>query len=481
MKPTAEHASCPREHILIAFVAGELAEGERESVVLHLEACAECAVIVAEVGRSWQARPTRSSVGRIVDASVFRPDDLVARRYEIRKLLGRGGMGEVYLAQDHELGELVALKTIATDLAKKPNTVERFKQEIRLARRVTHSHVCRLLEFGRHETESGITQCFFTMQYLEGTTLSRYLAGKRLPPDEALAIAEQLADGLQAVHAQGIVHRDIKPDNVMLVEAADGPSAAWLDFGVARADLRHGSAAASLAGTPAYLAPELLKGALASTASDLFAFGLVLRELFTGQLPFGVHRSEGRSSVVPSSSPEELWRNWPPSVCELVHECMARDPRERPPSAAIVLKRLQMSKKLLLQPPLQTTTPTSRKRGHARAQHLVVAGCAVMGLLAGLELSRASEPARRTAQVASSQPRPSLSPPSSGARASATVVVAPRTLPTRLALNDAGREPLPRTPSLRALPPKASAEPAPLLIPASSAALGAVPDFGGRR
>src|SRR6185369_12642009 len=272
-------APCPTEHAILQLVRGELDASVVESLLLHTDACENCALVVAEAGRaiSEEAGDEPTPAEQSEGGGPFAAGSLIAGRYRVRARVGRGGMGQVYLAIDEELGERVALKTIAPALACDPLLVEHFKRELRLARQVSHPNVCKTLEFGRHELETGICQRFFTMQFIDGVTLRRrLLEAGAFELHSALGLVRDLALGLQAIHEQNIVHRDIKPDNVMLSAGFGSGSLVplWLDFGVARVDLRESASRGVIAGTPDYAAPELLQGEVATHASDLYALGL---------------------------------------------------------------------------------------------------------------------------------------------------------------------------------------------------------------
>ncbi len=197
-------------------------------------------------------------------------------RYDLLDLLGTGGMGAVYRARDRELDEIVALKVIRDDLARDPEMIERFRREVKLARRVTHTNVARTFELVRAGS-----LVFCTMELVEGEPLTARLAReRRLPIAEAVAIACALCDGLTAAHAANVIHRDIKPDNVLL--ASDG-RVVMADFGVAAVgagDL------ADTSGTPAYMAPEQARGEPPSPAVDVYAVGVLLLEMVTGRRAF---------------------------------------------------------------------------------------------------------------------------------------------------------------------------------------------------
>ena len=216
------------------------------------------------------------------------PGAMVAGRYRVVRFLARGGMGEVYEAEDLELRERVALKTVRSEVARDQVAVERFRREIQLARKVTHPNVCRIFDVAFH---GGLI--FLTMELLEGESLAQRLrrAG-RLTTEEALPIARQVAEALHAAHQAGVVHRDLKPGNVVLAESRGGVRAVVTDFGLARlesgepqlaSDL---TAQAGVVGTPAYLAPEQVEGKEITASVDIYALGIVLYEMLTGTVPF---------------------------------------------------------------------------------------------------------------------------------------------------------------------------------------------------
>jgi len=264
----------------------------------------------------------------------FTPGTLLAGRYQVVALLGKGGMGEVYHADDRRLGQPVALKFLPAALAKDPERLEHLVNEVRLGRQISHPNVCRLYDIveadGHH---------FLVMEYVDGENLASLLRRiGRLPVDKALEIARGICAGLAAAHDKGIIHRDLKPANVMV----DGRGHARIaDFGLAT--LADRGPTARVAGTPAYMAPEQLNGEPASPRSDVFALGLVLYEMFTGKRVYvgesiEALRSQHADSAPPSmsSASEDI----DPAVERLIHLCLARDPGQRPDSARAVLAAL---------------------------------------------------------------------------------------------------------------------------------------------
>jgi len=205
---------------------------------------------------------------------------ILGERYEILKRLGEGGMGAVYKARDHELDRLVALKVIRPELAGHPDILRRFKQELILARQVTHKNVVRIFDLGSADGRK-----FITMDYIEGRDLKSILAERgKLPPAEVVPIFQQICRGLEAAHTEGVVHRDLKPQNIML----DAAGRVWLmDFGLARSmELAGLTRTGVLMGTPDYMSPEQARAEKVDARSDLFSLGIIVHEMLVGQLPF---------------------------------------------------------------------------------------------------------------------------------------------------------------------------------------------------
>jgi serine/threonine-protein kinase len=262
----------------------------------------------------------------------FTPGTMLAGRYRVVALLGRGGMGEVYRADDTKLGQPVALKFVRGALS--PELLERLYAEVRIGRQVAHPNVCRLydvVEVDRHT--------FLAMEYVDGEDLASLLSRiGRLPADKALDVARDLSAGLAAVHEKGAVHRDLKPANVML----DGRGRARItDFGLAIGD--DGVGALGTAGTPAYMAPEQLAGRESTFRSDLYALGLVLFEMFTGRRFFEASSleellSQHRQAKKPrlTSAAQAL----APEVERAILQCLEEEPEARPASARAVLALL---------------------------------------------------------------------------------------------------------------------------------------------
>ncbi len=236
--------------------------------------------------------PTRGlpAAGGLTEHTTFAAGDLVAERYRIVRFIARGGMGEVYEAEDLTLRGRLALKTVRPEVAANPVSVERFKREISIARRITHPNVSRVYDVGVHRGETSVL--FLTMEFLPGESLfERLTRSGAMSEAEALPIAEQIAAGLAAAHDAGIIHRDFKSANVMLVPAGTGVKAVITDFGLARLTASEEgmltiSDTGLVMGTPAYMAPEQVEGLRLTPAADIYAFGIVLYEMVTARRPF---------------------------------------------------------------------------------------------------------------------------------------------------------------------------------------------------
>jgi hypothetical protein len=266
--------------------------------------------------------------------SRFAPGTVIADRYRIVAQLGRGGMGEVYRAEDMKLGHAVALKFLPRELAHDRGRLDRLIAEVRIGRQVSHPNVCRLYDIvewkGTH---------FIAMEYVDGEDLASLLRRiGRLPVDKALDIARDLAAGLAAAHDLGVIHRDLKPANVMI----DGRGKARItDFGLAT--LVDDGAARGFAGTPAYMAPEQLRGEAATPRSDLYALGVVLFEMFTGRRLFeGATLEEivAKRASAKTPSVSSVVREIDPAVERVIGRCLEDDPSARPPSARAVIASL---------------------------------------------------------------------------------------------------------------------------------------------
>ncbi len=301
------------------------------------------------LGLAESGQDTPASAGG--DLPRLRPGEQLAGRFVVLRFIARGGMGAVYEANDVMLHTRVALKVLQGQVTADAAAMERFQREVLLARRVSHPHVCRVYEFYQSTTAGGVPIHFLTMEYLEGETLaSRIARTGRLSTAEALPLVTQMCEGLAAAHAEGVIHRDFKSANVMLVQRpGDSGSATRVvitDFGIARV-FEGGAEApapgltggAGILGTPEYMAPEQVTGGTVSPATDVYALGIVLYEMVTGRLPFSgetplatAARRINEAAPRPELAAPGLDSRWSQTILR----CLDRDPRRRFQNAADV-------------------------------------------------------------------------------------------------------------------------------------------------
>ncbi len=256
----------------------------------------------------------------------FAPGSLVSGRYEVLEEVGAGGMGRVYRVLDREIGEEVALKTLRPETAAEPRTVERFQSELKLARRISHRNVCRVYHLGE---DAGTL--YILMEYVRGRDLREILRREgKMPADRAVGLAREICEGLAEAHALGVVHRDLKPGNVVIDEQG---RPRIMDFGIARAPGDPGlTETGALVGTPDYISPEQAEGREADARSDLYALGAMLFEMVTGRTVF-----EGRTPVSvalkhktePPPDPRILDPGIPGELGAIILKCLAKDPADR--------------------------------------------------------------------------------------------------------------------------------------------------------
>ena len=272
-------------------------------------------------------------------AEVLKPGEMFAARYIIERPIGSGGMGMVYLAEDRELGERVAIKTLRPELLSADETaMDRFRNEIKLARHISHRNIVRTHDFG---SADGVF--FVTMEFVEGTTLRAVLDSRlQLGAEATLAIARQLADALECAHGEGIIHRDIKPQN-LLIDAAG--TLKIMDFGVARLAERTSALtqAGMVVGTPTYMAPEQLLAESVDARSDLYSMGVVLYECLTGRPPFEAKSPISLIAKVLNEDarpPDVVKPDVPHAVSALIMQLLAKDAAQRPQSAGALREML---------------------------------------------------------------------------------------------------------------------------------------------
>jgi serine/threonine protein kinase len=247
------------------------------------------------------------------------PDPLVGRtvaQYEVLARLGGGGMGVVYKARDTRLGRTVALKFLPPQWSHDEDAKQRFVREAQAASATEHRNICTIHDI----VTSDDGQLFIVMAYYEGVTLKQRLEGGPLPVDEALDIATQIADGLARAHAQGVVHRDVKPGNIILAE--DGVRI--LDFGLATfVDALQLTVAGSTLGTAPYMSPEQVKGETADASTDVWAAGVILYQMLTGHVPFRGSHHEAIAYAIRHETPASI-RQARPDVAEEIEQIVFR-------------------------------------------------------------------------------------------------------------------------------------------------------------
>src|SRR5512139_2070671 len=331
--------------------------------------------------------------------------------FEITSLIGAGGMGEVYKARDTRLDRTVAIKVLPPTLAADPERRARFEREAKTIAGLSHPHICTLYDVGEHPTTgstsspqagSGQATLYLVMEHLTGETLAQRLQKGPLPLDQALGVATEIADALSAAHRQGVIHRDLKPGNVMLTKAG----AKLMDFGLAKLK-GHGEqpAAAHLASAPTqstpltgeemivgtlqYMAPEQLEGKPADARTDLWALGAILYEMVTGKRAFeGTSAASLIGAILEREPPAlaALRPLTPPSVERLVRQCLAKAPDERPDTAHDVANDLRWIRETSGVGAVTGIRPR-RRRGLwmtlvvARGLLLILAGAGLMWLL----------------------------------------------------------------------------------------------------
>lgn len=382
---------CLAEDVLHALACGTLEPAERSIALAHLEECELCQALLADEVRGLPEFTSSDDVGV---GTLIQVGTLLGGRYRVKRFVARGGMGEVYEAWDVLLSERVALKTInpVAASADQVRASARFKQEVQLSRRVADPHVCRIFEFGHHVVPGYGPLAYLTMEFIEGQTLgARLRKGPRLQLDEVVELSRQMLRGLSAAHAVGVLHRDLKSENVMLRSSSAAPGAAsgslqavLMDFGLARllADQAHLlTERHELVGSAAYMAPEQLEeGSVLSRATDVYSFGIVLFEMLTGRLPF-----DGKSAVAiamrrltqRAPAPSSVVPDLPAAWDELVLRCLERDVSKRFASTEEVAAALEA---------LAHPSAVVAKRQPRRHRLLLAAAATAVAALAGAGL-----------------------------------------------------------------------------------------------
>jgi len=258
-------------------------------------------------------------------------------RYEILAVLGQGGMGAVYKAKDRELDRVVALKVIVPDLANSPAMLKRFKQELILARQITHKNVVRIFDIGETDGTK-----FITMEYVDGGDLKSVIIERgKIPPGEAADIIRQICNALDAAHSAGVVHRDLKPQNIMIDQSG---RIVVMDFGIASSkDMPGMTMTGALMGTPEYMSPEQARGEKTDVRADIFAVGIIFYEMLTGKVPFKAHtivETMYRRTHERATAPVDVDSSIPIHANRIVMKCLETDPANRYQSVTEILSDL---------------------------------------------------------------------------------------------------------------------------------------------
>lgn len=341
---------CLSEEEVLAFSDGSLMPSEIDSVHAHLDFCPTCLELVNAAVHHWD-RPPACLPGDRTWMATFGSGQIIAGRYQIERFIGRGGMGEVYLAFDSVLREPVALKTLLSTISDNPHAVRRLLSEARLARRISHPNVCRVHDVGVHEEPGRVDERlhFLTMEFIDGKRLGQVLRGGHLAIPVALDISRQILTGLRAAHTAGVLHRDLKSDNIMVSGQASELRIAITDFGLSQsldeeAPVSRGGGRERV-GSVSYMAPEQILGLELGPATDVFAFGVVLFEMLCGQLPFACSGNTRRNAlerlsqqpVLPSALRPEIGA----ALEGLVLRCLMEKREDRYASAEETLAALE--------------------------------------------------------------------------------------------------------------------------------------------
>lgn len=404
--------ACPSENTLLALAAGTLAGPSRAAAVAHLDSCSSCRVLFSAALDELHDGDVPAQHACL---GMFPEGAIVAERYRVTRYLGRGGMGVVYAAHDTLLGVPIAIKCVSPTVASGTDEVRHLCRELRHGRRVSHVNVCRVFDVGTHRPaaegrDAGQPQAFMTMELLEGETLgARLRRERRLPLATVHELLRQIAAGLDAAHREGVIHRDLKPDNIFLVPHGETIRVVITDFGLARtfgASLASSvSSMKGMVGTAAYASPEQIEGRPVTPASDIYSLGVVLYELITGQLPFAGPSAMATAAlrlVEAPPSPAGLVPDLPQVWDLAILRCLERAPERRFPTAPALLAALELGA-----PP-----PVVRRRSLPWRRIAIAGGALGIGLgLAGAQAVRPSAPPSAVPVVMPAPPPIAAAPP----------------------------------------------------------------------
>ncbi len=364
-----------------------------------LKFCGECGtkLISVETPQASKTQTLDTSSVELSRGTIF------ADRYEILEQLGSGGMGKVYRVYDRKLGEELALKLIRPEIAANRKNIERFKTELKVARKIAHTHVCRMYDLGE---ENGLY--YIAMEYVPGEDLKSFIRRSgHLTVGKAVSIARQVCQGLAEAHRFGVVHRDLKPSNIMIDREGN---ARIMDFGIARTfESKEITGLGILIGTPEYMSPEQAQGQKVDQRTDLYALGIILYEMITGQVPFEDEITLNilrKHEIEQPRPPKDLNFEIPDSLNLLVLKCLEKPVERRYQNAADLLRDLDAVQTTSIKV-AKTRTPTRRQRLAAGLRSrvwrisgfaIVICALAAVGYLVFHHPSPESKPPEKTAE-----------------------------------------------------------------------------------
>jgi serine/threonine protein kinase len=303
--------------------------------------CSSCGTLLVDRPPTFTSPPPGKEETTEKSTLEFTPGQNFGKRYQIVEEIGSGGMGRVYKALDQELNRIVALKMLKPEISSHPNIIKRFKKEIKLASQITHRHVCRIHDLGEAE---GIK--FISMQYIEGQDLKDFIkqAGT-LTVEKAVNITQQVCAALQAAHDEGVIHRDLKPQNIMIDKKGN---AYVMDFGIARSlETEEMTIPGAIISTPHYMSPEQAEGKKADARSDIYSLGCIMYEMLTGKLPFEADTSVALLHKHLKETPKPPSRLNPqisPTLDKIIFKCMEKEPEKRYQKADEIIKAMDEAK-----------------------------------------------------------------------------------------------------------------------------------------
>src|SRR5579864_381610 len=348
-------------------------------------------VVMGTGARGWSRVLSANTGEALAPQFALAPGTLLGERYEIIQLLGEGGMGAVYKVKDQELDRVVALKVIRPELARNAGVLQRFKRELILARKITHKNVIRIFDLG---TGDGVK--FITMDFIEGRDAAALLREQTtFTPRMAARMISQACLGLAAAHAEGVVHRDLKPQNMMINEAGE---LILMDFGIARSVIEDGGLTntGALMGTPTYMSPEQARGEKVDARSDVYALGIIFFEFLTSKPPFESDTAMGtllKRIQEPAPSPAKVDPTIPDALADIVLKCLQADPAKRYQS----MQEMQQDLEAWLGPETGTllgSAPAQIVREKRIWERVAIAlGIALLAVSAVVFLEKAQKPA----------------------------------------------------------------------------------------